>query len=72
MRRLVLAGALVLTGCQSVVGPFGHRKPERVDDPLLSISEQQRRGRANLPLPDTASAAGPASGVYLPGNPYSR
>jgi hypothetical protein len=53
MRPVYLLGALLLlVGCQSVVGPFEHRKPERVDDPLLSIPEQERRGRDRLALPE--------------------
>ena len=57
MRRLILMGALlVLAGCQSTVGPFQHRKPERVDDPLLTISEQERRGRDRLALPEDSRA----------------
>jgi hypothetical protein len=43
---------LLLAGCQNVVGPFEHRDPIRVDDPLLPIPEQERRGRSELPLPD--------------------
>ena len=31
MRKLYLVGFLFLAGCQNVVGPFEHRKPERVD-----------------------------------------
>ncbi len=52
MRRIVLAGALFLAGCQHVVGPFQARRPERVDDPILTIDEQQRRGRDRLALPE--------------------
>jgi hypothetical protein len=51
MRRLFMLGCLLLQGCQSVSGPFAPRTPQRVDDPLLSISEQERRGRDRLALP---------------------
>ena len=71
MRRLSWIGFLLLAGCQSVVGPFEHRKPERVDDPLLSINEQQRRGRDRLALPDESAALAPRTGVQLPG-PHGR
>jgi hypothetical protein len=71
MRRLFLLVALVAAGCHNVTGPFEHRRPERVDDPLLSTREQQRAGRARLALPDASPDAGPASGVSLP-NPYQR
>jgi hypothetical protein len=57
MRKLYVIGFLLLAGCQNVVGPFEHRKPERVDDPLFSISEQQRRGRDRLALPDETGLA---------------
>jgi hypothetical protein len=65
MRRLYLVGFLFVVGCQSVVGPFEHRKPERVDDPLLSINEQQRRGRDRLALPDDTGLA-PSTGLVTP------
>jgi len=66
MRKLYWVGFLFLIGCQSVVGPFEHRKPERVDDPLLSISEQQRRGRDRLGLPDESTLA-PRTGLSMQG-----
>jgi hypothetical protein len=45
VRRLCLLSLLGLAGCQNVNGPLGYRRPERVDDPRLPISEQQARGR---------------------------
>jgi len=68
MRRLFLLGTLLLAGCQSFVGPFESRKPERVDEPSLTIAEQQRRGRSRLALPDETVNAGPQSGVLMPGH----
>jgi hypothetical protein len=53
----------MVAGCNNVTGPFAHRKPERVDDPLLSTNEQQRRGRDRLALPVESSAVGPMSGI---------
>jgi hypothetical protein len=50
--RLVLLGVLLAAGCQNLVGPFQRRTPERVDDPLLPIAVQERRGRARLALWD--------------------
>jgi hypothetical protein len=56
MQRLFLAGLLFLTGCSgNIVGPFAHRQPQRVDDPLLTIGEQERRVRDRLALPDESS-----------------
>ncbi|MFN4259363.1 MAG: hypothetical protein ACK4RK_08685 [Gemmataceae bacterium] len=53
MRRLVVFLALMMTACNgNLVGPFSHRKPARVDDPLLTMSEQQARTRDRLALPD--------------------
>ncbi|HMC67472.1 MAG TPA: hypothetical protein VKI65_21230 [Gemmataceae bacterium] len=52
MRRLCLLAALLLLGCGNVVGPFGPRSPQRVDDPFVSIDEQERRGRDRYALPD--------------------
>jgi hypothetical protein len=76
MRRLCLAALLVLTGCQNLVGPFRPRPPQRVDDPSITISEQERRGRARYALPDGASNPyiGPnvtREAVLIPGETYS-
>jgi hypothetical protein len=61
MRRLVILGILLAAGCQSTVGPFGHRTPERVDDPAVPISEQERRGRDRLALPERSKTAVPST-----------
>jgi hypothetical protein len=66
MHRIIALGLLFLAGCESIIGPFQHRKPERVDDPLLTISEQQNRGRDRLALPDNSSTVAPRTGVELP------
>lgn len=71
MRRLCLWCLLCLAGCSNVSGPFAHRKPERVDDPLLTIGEQQRRGRDRLALPEDNVNVAPPTGVQLPG-PHGR
>ena len=59
MRRILLTAVLLLAGCQNVLGPFAPRKPERVDDPLLTISEQQRKGRDRLALPEESPNVAP-------------
>jgi hypothetical protein len=59
MRRLFLIGLLSLTGCQNVIGPFQRRETQRVDDPCLTISEQERRGRDRLALPDDSPRLAP-------------
>jgi hypothetical protein len=69
MRRIIAIGFLLLTGCESIMGPFQHRKPERVDDPLLSINEQQSRGRDRYALPDNSSTVAPRTGLEVPGQP---
>ena len=67
MRRFFITGLLLLAGCRSnLVGPLDHRKTERVDDPKLTIPEQQRRGRDRLALPDDSSTTGPPTGVERP------
>lgn len=66
MHRLFLIGILLLTGCKSTTGPFQPRSPARVDDPLLTIGEQQKRGRDRLALPDETGLA-PKTGVATPG-----
>ncbi len=67
MRQLFLLGILLCAGCQGVLGPFAPRKPERVDDPLLTIGEQQRRGRDRLALPEESRTVAPRTGTERPG-----
>lgn len=57
--RLILLGLVLVTGCQNTIGPFQRRTPERVDDPMVSIKEQQRRGRDRLALWDDATGLAP-------------
>jgi hypothetical protein len=71
MYRFLLAGAFFVAGCQGIVGPFAPRKPERVDDPLLTIGEQQRKGRDRLALPEASATVAPRTYTELPG-PHSR
>jgi hypothetical protein len=60
MRRLVMIGVLLLAGCQTIEGPRARRAdPQRVDDPRLTISEQERRARERLALPDDSPNFGP-------------
>jgi hypothetical protein len=69
MHRLLMAGfLLLLTGCgtTSVRGPFA-RSPDRVDDPFYTISEQERRGRERLSLPDNSPAVAPPTLMDRPG-----
>src|SRR5262249_46827417 len=45
MRRMMLLGLLLLTGCQNTIGPLVNRQRGRPDDPYYSIEEQKRFGR---------------------------
>ncbi len=74
MRRLFLLGVVILlSGCHNVIGPLQPKPPERVDDPLLTIGEQERKGRANLPLPVESPTVAPPSAAAIPGTPtYGR
>jgi hypothetical protein len=68
MRRLFWLGILLtLVGCRGVAGPLQPQTPGRDDDPLLTIGEQQRNGRARLPLPDESNLAPQSSGAERPG-----
>jgi hypothetical protein len=70
MRSLILAGILlVIAGCKNVSGPLQPKTPARVDDPLLTIGEQERNGRANLAYPDQSKQIAPQSaGMTIPNN----
>jgi hypothetical protein len=65
MRATWLLIILLAAGCRNVVGPF-ERPQVRVDDPRLSIPEQEALGRHYLSLPDESPLAGPASGAARP------
>lgn len=62
MRRMMLLGVLCLVGCQTTVGPFQGRTPQRVDDPRLPVPEQEARGRDRYALPDESPMVAPNSG----------
>lgn len=70
LHRLAILVILILTtsGCQSVVGPFERNwmPAARVDDPRLSIEEQQARGRARLAYPDQTLNQGPRTFAEVP------
>ena len=70
MRKLFCLGVLMLAGCQNVYGPFQARPPQQVDDPRMSIAEQESRGRDRLALPDDFSGLAPRSGAQLPQSAY--
>lgn len=72
MRRLFVLGLLALAGCRGVQGPFAPKDPVRVDDPRVSISEQERRARENLALPDNSRMIAPNSETAPPGTPLYR
>jgi hypothetical protein len=67
MRWYFLVVAILMAGCNNVMGPFEHRPVERVDDPRLSIAQQQREARSRLPLPIESPQILPSSGVEGPG-----
>jgi hypothetical protein len=64
-----MLAALLLTGCQGVLGPFQPRDGGRIDDPRVPITEQQRRGRDRMALPDDTNGVLPRSGAAPPGAP---
>lgn len=69
MRGILWAGAVLLvTGCGDVVGPFRRTGPPiRIDDPRLSIPEQEARGRQYLALPEQSVIVGPRTYAEQPG-----
>jgi hypothetical protein len=66
MRRIFLLCVLLgLAGCQNVSGPFAPRTPSRVDDPRLTINEQESRGRDRWAIPEQSNRIMPGSGEEL-------
>jgi len=69
---LVLGILLFSAGCQGVSGPFAHKRdPVQVDDPHLTIAEQERLGRDRLAIPEMSSTVAPRTYTELPG-PHGR
>jgi hypothetical protein len=62
VRRILMLGVLFLTGCQSTVGPFQARSPQRVDPPNVALTEQEARARNRWALPDESRKVAPPSG----------
>ena len=69
MWRTALVGVmLLLGGCEGLVGPRQRRcQPVRVDNPCLTIPEQQKLGRANLALPEQSPNVAPRTDAEQPG-----
>ena len=65
MRRFMILGVLILAGCQSTVGPFQARSPERVDSPYVSLSEQEARARNRWAMPDDAKGRAAVGNEFL-------
>jgi hypothetical protein len=60
MRWTLFAGLVLLAGCQGVVGPARRAcLDEKIDNPCLSIEEQQQRARDRLALPLDSPIVGP-------------
>jgi hypothetical protein len=63
MRYLVLVLLLLAAGCENLRGPLAPRSPARVDDPGLTIQEQQVLGRDRIGLPDSTTVLPPEAGA---------
>ena len=64
--RWILLLVLGLAGCQGM-WPWEQRcSPVFVDDPRISIAEQEKRGRARLALPDPSMDVGPRTFAEYP------
>jgi hypothetical protein len=66
-RVVVVALLLAAAGCQSNRGGLLYRKPDRADDPMFSIEEQQRRGRDRLAVVEDTTNLVPKTYVDRPG-----
>jgi hypothetical protein len=63
MRHFILIIVLLAAGCENLRGPLAPRSPARVDDPNLSIPEQQVLGRDRIGLPDNSPVLPPEAGA---------
>ncbi len=55
MRRLLLLAMLLAAGCENLRGPLAPKPATPIDNPNLSIREQQVLGRDRIGLPDNSS-----------------
>jgi hypothetical protein len=66
--RLLVCLGLLAVGCQGLQGPFARRcRPQRIDDPCLTIAEQEQRGRDRLAMPEMSPTVGPRTWMEPPG-----
>jgi hypothetical protein len=65
MRRAFLAGFVFVAGCQGWVLPF-QRPPGPIDNPCLTVAEQQQRARDRLALPQDSPTVGPRTDADQP------
>jgi hypothetical protein len=66
MRRLIV-GLLLVAGCQGINGPLAHRaNPEWINNPSLTIAEQEQRGRDRLALPEPSNNVAPRTYAEFP------
>ncbi len=67
MRAVLLGVTILLTGCQSVVGPAQRRDlPGPVGAPDRPAAEQEARIRERLPFASGAPSVGPVTGYVNP------
>jgi hypothetical protein len=66
MRRALVLLLLLAAGCENLRGPLAPRAQGRIDDPNLTIPEQQVRGRDRIGLPDDSPVLPPEAG-WRPG-----
>ncbi len=67
MRWIVGVALAALVGCQGIQGPWQRRcRPELIDDPRLSIAEQEKRGRDRLSFPEPSMDVAPRTYAEFP------
>jgi hypothetical protein len=67
MRWTLIAGLLVLAGCQGTVGPARRGcVPDTFDAPCLAPDERRQRARGELALPQASPLVGPGTSAGLP------
>jgi hypothetical protein len=73
MRALIaLVMGLAVAGCSSFRGPVEtYRTQPKIDDPYLSIPEQEKRGRDRMSMPEFSPNVAPPTGTDFPG-PHGR
>ncbi len=63
MSRCLILLVIAAAGCRNIDGPCAARNKPPINEPGLTISEQERRARDKYPIPSDNFRIGPPTGI---------